>query len=259
MKGGDGSPSSAPPSSPASTVAAITAKPARATARPRAVSAIGACHPRGMVARALLVPLVAVVLAGCGSAPASENPPPAGPPVAPPLDAEPDGTLTALGARPDLPAAGTETTAERGATRVVLRPRERVLELYDGARRIASTPAGVGPTRVVSDDGNYVFVADTAGGAVLIFRVRPELALVRRYALPDGPYGMAIDNRRHRMFVTQVGRNRLWVLNVGARLTRLGLHPTPRQADAVAVDERTGRVYVSGLADGVLQVLDRTA
>ena len=67
---------------------------------------------------------------------------------------------------------------------------------------------------------------------------------MRRYALPDGPYGMAIDNRRHRMFVTQVGRNRLWVLNVGARLTRLGLHATPRRPDAVAVDERTGRVYV---------------
>ena len=112
---------------------------------------------------------------------------------------------------------------------------------------------------MVSDDGNYVFVADTAGGAVLIFRVRPRLALVRRYALPDGPYGMAIDNRRHRMFVTQVGRNRLWVLNVGARLTKLGVHPTPRQPDAVAVDERTGRVYVSGRADGVLQILERTA
>ena len=94
---------------------------------------------------------------------------------------------------------------------------------------------------------------------MLIFRVRPELALVRRYALPDGPYGMAIDNRRHRMFVTQAGRNRLWVLNVGARLTRLGLHVTPRGPYAVAVDERTGRVYVRGQADRVLQVLDRTA
>jgi hypothetical protein len=212
-----------------------------------------------MVPRALLAPLLALALAGCGSAPASENPPPAGPPVSPPLDARPDGRLVAPGALPDLPRAGRETTAERGATRVLLRPRERVLELRDGERLIASAPAGVGPTRVVSDDGDYVFVADTAGGAVLVFRVRPELALVRRYALPDGPYGMAIDNRRHRMFVTQVGRNRLWVLNVGARLTRLGLHPTPRQPDAVAVDERTGRVYVSGRADGVLQVLDRTA
>ena len=216
-------------------------------------------RPRARSARWIAGPLLAAALAGCGSAPLAENPPPAGPPVSPPLHARPDGRLVAASALPDLPRAGTETTAERGATRVVLRPRERVLELYDGAQRIASAPAGVGPARVVSDDGNYVFVADTAGGAVLVFRVRPELALVRRYALPDGPYGMAIDNRRHRMFVTQVGRNRLWVLNVGARLTRLGLHATPRQPDAVAVDERTGRVYVSGRADGVLQVLDRTA
>jgi hypothetical protein len=212
-----------------------------------------------MVPRALLAPLLALALAGCGSAPLSENPPPAGPPASPPLDAPPDGRLVPAGALPDLPQAGTETTAERGAMRVVLRPGERVLELYDGTEWVASAPAGVGPTRVVSDDGNYVFVADTAGGAVLIFRVRPELALVRRYALPDGPYGMAIDNRRHRMFVTQAGRNRLWVLNVGARLTRLGLLVTPRGPDAVAVDERTGRVYVRGRADGVLQILDRTA
>ncbi|HYI20982.1 MAG TPA: hypothetical protein VD836_19855 [Solirubrobacteraceae bacterium] len=218
-----------------------------------------------MAPRTLSGPLLALALAlapalaGCGSAPTSENPPPAGPPASPPLAAEPDGRLAPAAALPDLPRAGTETTAERGATRVILRPRERRLELHSGGERIAAAPAGVGPTRVVSDDGNYVFVADTAGGAVLVFRVRPELALVRRYALPDGPYGMAIDNRRHRMFVTQVGRNRLWVLNVGARLTRLGLHPTPRQPDAVAVDERTGRVYISGRADGVLQILDRTA
>ena len=212
-----------------------------------------------MVPRALLSLLVAVALAGCGSAPSSENPPAAGPPASPPLDARPDGRLVPSGVLPDLPQAGTETTAEGGALGVVLCPRERVLELYEGDTRIASAPAGIGPTRVVSDDGNYVFVADTAGGAVLIFRVRPRLALVRRYALPDGPYGMAIDNRRHRMFVTQVGRNRLWVLNVGARLTRLGLHVTPRRPDAVAVDERTGRVYVTGREDGVLQILDRTA
>ena len=209
------------------------------------------------MARLVLILVPALVLAGCGSAPPHENPPAAGPPPSPPLDARPDGRLAAATKLPDLPHAGTETTAERGATRVLLRPRDRVLELYSGDSRFASAPAGVGPTRVVSDDGNYVFVADTVGGAVLIFRVRPELALVRRYAIPDGPYGMAIDNRRHRMFVTQVGRNRLWVLNVGARLTKLGLHATPRQPDAVAVDERTGRVYVTG--EDVVQILEPSA
>ena len=214
-----------------------------------------------MVPRRVAGLLLTVALAGCGSAPASELPPAAGPAAAPPLDARPDGRLEPLGSLPPLPVAGTETTARRGSTRVVLRPRERVLELFDAAsgRRLAGAAAGVGPTHVVSDAGDYVFVADTAGGAVLVFRIRPELALVRRYAIPDGPYGMAIDNRRHRMFVTQTGRNRLWVLNVGARLTKLAVHPTPRQPDAVAVDERTGRVYVTGAADGVLQFLDRTA
>ena len=67
---------------------------------------------------------------------------------------------------------------------------------------------------------------------------------------------MAIDNRRHRMYVTQTGRNRLWQLNVGGRLRRLATYPTPRQPNSVAVDERTGRVFVTGKADGVLQLLD---
>jgi DNA-binding beta-propeller fold protein YncE len=153
---------------------------------------------------------------------------------------------------------GGLTPLDRGRQVAVVSVRERVVETFDAdtGERTGRAPAGVGPTHAVSDNGNYLFVADTAGGAILIYHLRPRLELIRRYPLPDSPYGMAIDNRRHRMYVTQTGRNRLWQLNVGGRLRRLATYPTPRQPNSVAVDERTGRVFVTGKVDGVLQLLD---
>jgi DNA-binding beta-propeller fold protein YncE len=160
-----------------------------------------------------------------------------------------------------LPVAlqpGGLTPLDRGRQVAVVSVRERVVETFDveTGERTGRAPAGVGPTHAVSDDGDYLFVADTAGGAILVYHVRPRLELIRRYPLPDSPYGMAIDNRRHRMYVTQTGRNLLWELNVGGRLRRLATYPTPRQPNSVAVDERTGRVFVTGKVDGVLQLLD---
>lgn len=155
---------------------------------------------------------------------------------------------------------GGVTPVDRGRQVAVVAVKERVVETFDVAtgRRTGRAPAGVGPTHAVSDGGDYLFVADTEGGAILIYHLRPKLELIRRYPLPDSPYGMAIDNVRHRLYVTQTGRNRLWQLNVGGRLTRLQTVPTPRQPNTVAVDEGTGRVYVTGKVDGVLQLLDLT-
>jgi DNA-binding beta-propeller fold protein YncE/predicted small lipoprotein YifL len=153
---------------------------------------------------------------------------------------------------------GGITALDRGRQIAVVSTRERVVETYDVAsgRRTGRAAAGVGPTHAVSDGGKYLFVTDTAGGAVLIYHLRPSLALIRRYAVPDSPYGIAIDDRRCRLYVTLTGRNELWQFNVGARLTRLARFATPRQPNTVAVDEATGRVYVTGKADDALQLLD---
>lgn len=153
---------------------------------------------------------------------------------------------------------GGVTPLDDGRKVAVVSVRERVVEVFDveTGERTGRADAGVGPTHAVSDGGGYLFVTDTAGGALLVYHLRPALELIRRYPLPGSPYGIAIDNRRHRMFVTQTARNQLTELVVGGRPSLVRRYATPRQPNTVAVDEATGRVFVTGKVDGVLQLLD---
>src|SRR5215207_2206816 len=114
-------------------------------------------------------------------------------------------------------------------------------------------------TLTVLADGRPVATVETAlqpGGALLVYHLRPKLELIRRYPLPGSPYGIAIDNRRHRMYVTQTARNQLTELTVGGRPSLVRRYATPRQPNTVAVDDASGRVFVTGKVDGVLQLLD---
>ena len=151
---------------------------------------------------------------------------------------------------------GGVTPLDRGRQVAVVSVRERVVETFDATtgERTGRAPAGVGPTHAVSDDGGYLFVTDTTGGALLVYHLRPKLELIRRYPLPGSPYGIAIDNRRHRIFVAQTARNQVTELIAGGRPSLVRRYATPRQPRAVEVDEATGRVTVS--ADGVRQLLD---
>ncbi len=153
---------------------------------------------------------------------------------------------------------GGVTPLDEGRQVAVVSVRERVVETFDATtgKRTGRAPAGVGPTHAVSDKGNYLFVTDTTGGALLVYHLRPELELIRRYPLPGSPYGIAIDNERHRMYVTQTARNQLTELVVGGRPSLVARYATPQQPNTVAVDETTGRVAVTGKVDGVLQLLD---
>jgi DNA-binding beta-propeller fold protein YncE len=153
---------------------------------------------------------------------------------------------------------GGLTALDGGRQVAVVAVKERVLETYDAATgaRTGRAGAGIGPTHAVSDGGRYLFVADTDGGALLVFHVRPRLELIRRYPLPGSPYGIAVDNRRHRLFVTQTALNRLTELTVGGRPRLVGRFATPQQPNTVAVDEASGRVFVTGKVAGVLQLLD---
>jgi DNA-binding beta-propeller fold protein YncE len=153
---------------------------------------------------------------------------------------------------------GGVTPLDEGRQVAVVSVRERVVETFDATtgERTGRAPAGVGPTHAVSDRGGYLFVTDTTGGALLVYHLRPELELIRRYPLPGSPYGIAIDNRRHQMFVTQTASNRLTQLTVGGRPSLVRRYATPRQPNTVAVDEGSGRVFVTGKVDGVLQLLD---
>jgi hypothetical protein len=153
---------------------------------------------------------------------------------------------------------GSVTSLDHGRQVAVVSLRERVVETFDArsGERTGRATAGVGPTHAVSDGGDLLFVTDTAGAALLVFHVRPRLEIVRRYQLPGSPYGIALDNRRHRLFVSQTARNQLAELTAEPHPRLVGRYSTPSQPNSVAVDAASGRVFVTGTAEGVLQLLD---
>jgi DNA-binding beta-propeller fold protein YncE len=164
------------------------------------------------------------------------------------------------GATRTVPVAtqpGGVTTTSGGRAIAVVSVRERVLELYDATtlRRVARVGAGIGPTHVVAAGGR-LYVADTQGGALLVFQTTPELELVRRVYLPGSPYGIAVDPVRHRLWVTLTARNEVVELPAHGRPHVLRRLPTVRQPDSVAVDPADGLVLVTGRTAGVLQVID---
>jgi DNA-binding beta-propeller fold protein YncE len=133
--------------------------------------------------------------------------------------------------------------------------RERVLSLFDprSAELVAQEPAGVGPTHVEAGAGGRVYVADTAGDAILLFRTRPRLELLRRVALPGAPYGMTLDRTRGRLWVTLTARNEVVWLPANGAPRPIDRYPTVRQPNSVAVHGPSGRVFVASRADGTLQ------
>ena len=149
--------------------------------------------------------------------------------------------------------------AAGGPLAAVVGVRARRIALYDvvSGRELGEATAGVGPTHVVAA-GGLVYVADTEGDAILVYRLRPRFEFLDRANLPGAPYGLALDRRRGRLWVTLTERNEV----VRYELTehaprRVASYPTVRQPNSVAVDERTGRVYVASRAGSELQILGR--
>lgn len=135
--------------------------------------------------------------------------------------------------------------------------RGRKLQVLDVSILIprATLDAGVGPTHVVAA-GSLAYVADTQGDAILVFTLGSQPERVGRVAAPGTPYGLALDVARHRLWVTETAANRLARYEIkGKTLTRRAAYPTVRQPNSVAVDPRTGTVYVGGTADGELQIV----
>ncbi len=170
---------------------------------------------------------------------------------------EPDGTSRVVPA-PSQP--GGVASSGDGSVVVVVGVRGRRIEAYaaDG-RSLGATDCGVGPTHVRAGAGGLFYVADTQGGAVLLFRAGPEgIRQVGRVKTEGGaPYGLAVDAARSRLYVTLTATNQLKSYRIdGEKLTADRTWATPRQPNDVAVDDGTGRVVVAGTADGVLQFID---
>jgi DNA-binding beta-propeller fold protein YncE len=137
--------------------------------------------------------------------------------------------------------------------------RENTLTVYDAERlqRVAEVPAGAGPTHVVADKRGHLAVIDTRGGAVLLYELSPTLRQIGRVELPGTPYGVAYDPVRDRLWVTLTALNEVIGLNLNASAPVLATPlPTVRQPNTVAVDSATGRLFVTGTDEGVLEIIE---
>lgn len=209
---------------------------------------------------AVVATLAVAVLAGCGSAAVGELPPAAGPEHAPEAAAAPAGRVVASAGAPAAlrrAARGAPSSTVSGGALAVLSPRARTLALVDPRTRrpLAQASAGVGPARVVAV-ADRLYVTDTRGGALLVFAKRPELALVRRVFLPGGPYAIAVDPVRHRLWVTLTARDEVVSLPANGRPRVVARRPTVRQPVGVAVDPARGTLAVRGRDARVLQLID---
>jgi DNA-binding beta-propeller fold protein YncE len=174
------------------------------------------------------------------------------------------GTVTALRGD-DIVKVFTDSVQPAGLAAVgtsmgLLDVRKNDLTIYDtdALTIVGSTPAGGGPTHLVADKHGRLIAADTRGDTVRVFSTQPrELASV---AQPGGPYGIAYDPVRDRLWVASSGTNEA----IGYDMAQ----PTPRAVARVAtvqnpytlgVDATSGRLFIAGVTAGVVQMVDPAA
>lgn len=132
---------------------------------------------------------------------------------------------------------------------------ERVLQVYDARSNepLGVTDAGKGPTHIETL-GHDAYVADTEGDVIRRFKVGSEPVETGQVAAPGTPYGIAVDARRKRVWVTLTATNRLVGYSVaGAEMKKFASYPTVRQPNSVTVDPRNGDVFVASRTEGQLE------
>ncbi|MCG5432472.1 YncE family protein [Mycobacterium sp. MYCO198283] len=140
--------------------------------------------------------------------------------------------------------------------------RKNDLTVYDtrDLSIVGSTPAGAGPTHLVADRHGRMIAADTRGDAVRVFAPRPQPREVGSVRQPGGPYGIAYDATRDRLWVASSGTNEVVGYDMAAATPReVARIPTVQNPYTVGVDPLTGRVFVAGVSAGVLQIVESPA
>jgi DNA-binding beta-propeller fold protein YncE len=149
--------------------------------------------------------------------------------------------------------------AHVGTSMGLLDVRENTLTFYDAAALtpVTELAAGEGPTHVVADRHGRLIVADTRGDALLVYAPPPQAAQIARIAVPGQPYGITYDPDHDRLWVTVTAANQVVGYDMGEPTPReVARIPTVRQANTVAVDPTTGRLFVTGTDDGTVEIID---
>ena len=132
---------------------------------------------------------------------------------------------------------------------------ERVLRVYDArsGEPLGETPAGTGPTHIETI-GQYAYVADTEGDMVRKFLIGPEPREVAAVPAAGTPYGIAIDQKRKRLWVTLTANNQLAGYSIAGEVPkRTSTFATVRQPNTVAVDPSNGDVFIGSRSDAQIQ------
>jgi hypothetical protein len=153
--------------------------------------------------------------------------------------------------------------AAAGKTVAVVAVAAREIAFIDATtlQPVATLAGGAGPSHVVAgaDDPtaerDRFYVTDTGGDAVLVYEGGGDPRLLDRANVPGSPYGIAVDGRRDRLWVTQTALDRVVEMKVTDLAPKIiASYPTVRQPNSVAVDERSGRVVVVGRDSGDVQI-----
>ncbi len=132
------------------------------------------------------------------------------------------------------------------------------LSLYDldAEERIATVPAGEGPTHVVATSDGRLVVADTRGDAIGVYSTDP-LEQMASLPLEGRPYGITYDEEANVVWITLTDRSELVGLDMsGATPREVARIPTVQQANTVAVDPTSGRLWTTSRETGELQTID---
>lgn len=133
------------------------------------------------------------------------------------------------------------------------------LTTYDAANLtiVGSTPAGAGPTHLIADRHGRMIGADTRGDAVRVFTPLPTPKQVAYVVQPGAPYGVAYDSVRDKLWVASSGTNEVVGYDMSeSRPLELQRFSTVQNPYSLGVDSVTGRLFVVGVAQGIVQMLD---
>lgn len=136
--------------------------------------------------------------------------------------------------------------------------RKNDLTIYDATALtvVGSVPAGEGPTHLIGDRHGRLVVVDTRGDTIRVFTARPP-AEVASIAQAGGPYGVAYDSTRDRLWVTSTGTNEVVGYDMaGATPREVQRLRTVQNPNTVGVDDATGRLFIAGVPGGVVQIVD---
>ncbi|WP_040796584.1 YncE family protein [Nocardia higoensis] len=155
-----------------------------------------------------------------------------------------------------VPGLVTADVVVRAGDRLAALDRHQtsLTEITPGRDRLGlSLRAGDGAANMIADHFGRVLVADTAGSELLVYTTGP-LVLRQRFPVRSSPYALAYDRRSEIVWVTCTQSNEVVGFDLSTGIGQeVGRYPTVRQPDTVAVDERTGDLFVGSAAGDGLQ------